>query len=211
MHICFDWDGTLVKKDVAEEASMRRGKTLGAVMDRNYIQEAMKTHAHYKVNKELISKYTGIKDERQLTTIIIEIFRFHYLGVVNEWKQRVFYPEVVEMLKRLKEQGHSLSIASTLRQDILDFSLEVLGMRDIFSSVKANTPDLQFSKEYLVGQVMKESGKIQWMIGDREEDALAGKKHRAKTIFVAWGAEDKKENIADFIVSKPTEILACIR
>ena len=211
MNICFDWDGTLAKKEVAEEASIRRAQTIGFDIDRDHIRDAMKTNSHYKINKEMISKYTGVVDERELTVLMTDIFRYHYLGVVNEWREAIFLDGVMELLIALKRNGHTLSIASTLRQDILEYSLQTVGMRDVFSTIKANTPDLIYSKEDLIKQVVQELSLIDFMIGDRQDDILAGKSVNAKTIFVTYGAEDTPEDqIADYHASAPDEILDII-
>ena len=207
MHICFDWDGTLARKDVAEEASLRRGKTLGLSMDPEWIAHAMKTHAHYKVNKEAIAKYTGITDEQLLTTIMTDIFRFHYLAVVHEWKEKIFFEDIPDLLRELKKQGHTISIASTLRQDILDYSVKLMRMQAVIGLICANTPDLLYSKTDLVQKVVEGAGPVNIMVGDREEDMQAGKAVGSKTIFVTWGAEDEKKGIADTIVRTPVELL----
>ncbi len=208
MHICFDWDGTLARKEVAEEAAMRRLYTLGVSLDRDWMREAQKTHAHYKANKDAIGQYTGITDERMQTIIMTNLFQFHYLGVVNEWKEKVFYQGVPEMLKALKKQKHHLSIASTIRQDIIEPALEIVGMNKLFDAVKGNTPDLAYPKEHLVKSAMQECGEAHYMVGDRDDDMAAGREAGAKTIFVTWGATELQEKkLADYVVEKPQEII----
>jgi len=69
MHILFDWDGTIAKKEVAEEASLRRCTTLDLVITPEQMREMQKTHAHYDINKAALRKYTGVTDERMLSLI----------------------------------------------------------------------------------------------------------------------------------------------
>ena len=61
-NIIFDWDGTIARPDVAQEASARRFKTLGSSADKKWLRQALKNNDHYAVNKRLISEYTGITD-----------------------------------------------------------------------------------------------------------------------------------------------------
>jgi phosphoglycolate phosphatase-like HAD superfamily hydrolase len=211
MHICFDWDGTIACKDVAEEAAMRRGKTLGLVMDPVWMREAQKTHAHYAVNKDAISAYTGVTDPQMLTSMMTELFRFHYLAVVHEWKEKVYVHGMHEVLRQLRGSKHQLSIASTLRQDIIEYSLRQLGIREWFVSVRANTPDLAFSKEDLIVQIVSEAGKVDAIVGDRAEDLRAALMIGAKGVFVTWGAEEEESQVQKGIVArKATDLMGIL-
>src|SRR5574341_477999 len=105
VHIAFDWDGTIAKKEVVEEANERRCKTLDISIPPEKLREMQKTHAHYEINKEAIRKYTGVTDERTQTIIMTNLFHLHYLGVVNEWKDKIFYPEMKEIMQKLKKTG----------------------------------------------------------------------------------------------------------
>lgn len=186
MNIIFDWDGTIAKPDVAKEAAGRRLKTLGYTVDKTYLDKALKNNDHYKLNKELISRYTGITNDKQLTIMMTDLFRFHYTAVIHEWGDKALYAGMREVIERLA-QGNKLVIASTLRRDILEYSLINLGMDKHFKKIYANTPDLKYSKEDLVQLVKKHMKKADYMIGDKEEDILAGKSVNAKTIYVTWG------------------------
>lgn len=207
-HYVFDWDGTIAKKEVAEEASVRRCKTLDISMTSEKMRELQKTHAHYDINKEALQKYTGVTDKRMLTAMMTELFRLHYLGVVNEWKEEAFYPEMIDVVKKLHKQGHALSIATTLRTDIIENSLKTLGIRNLFGQVYGNNPELDYSKEQLVKQALKDCKEVHYMIGDREDDLLAGKAVKARTAFASWGhGELKDKSLADVILSSPKDLL----
>jgi len=213
MNIIFDWDGTIAKPDVAKEASTRRFKTLGQTVDQEWLKQALKNNDHYAVNKQLISKYTGITSDKELTIIMTDLFRLHYIAVVNEWKDKALYDGMKEVVQRLAI-NNKLIIASTLRREILQYSLANLGMDKYFKKIYANTPDLKYSKEDLVRLVKKHVGRsgVSYMIGDKEEDIKAGKAVKAKTIYVTWGAtgEDFKK-ISDYTVYLPQELLKIIK
>jgi len=211
MIVLFDWDGTIAKKEVANEASMRRFAELGADVDREWLSVAQKTHAHYDLNKALIERKYGITDEREKTIIMTDLFRKFYPQVVSEWKEGVFYDGMLRVIEDLAA-GNELGILSTIRKDILESSLDVLGRRHLFRSIFANNSALEYSKMDLMRQFVDASGEPDYMIGDRIEDILAGKSVGAKTILVLWGNNTKDaECEADYVVRSSQELLNIIR
>ncbi|HYD03386.1 MAG TPA: HAD family hydrolase [Alphaproteobacteria bacterium] len=210
-NIIFDWDGTIAKPDVAKEAATRRFKTLGETVDEKWLKAAMKTNDHYAVNKKIISEYTGITDEKELTIIMTDLFRFHYIAVIKEWKEKSLYEGMKQVIEKLSKKN-KIVIASTLRQDLLEYSLANLGMEKYFEKVFANTPDLKYTKDELVLMAQKYFRKPNYMIGDKDEDIAAGRKSDCMTIFVSWGAGgfESSEN-PDYIVNSPKEILKIIK
>jgi phosphoglycolate phosphatase-like HAD superfamily hydrolase len=207
MIICFDWDGTIAKPDVAKEASTRRLKTLGKDIDKQWLAQAMKNNDHYALNKKLIAEYTGVNSPTELTIIMTDLFRIHYLAVVHEWKDDALYPEMPDIIKKLCDTGHRLAIVSTLRKDILEYSLENLDLNYCFEEIYANTPDLKYSKEDLARMAKKHFDEIDFFIGDKEEDILAGKSVGAKTIYVTWGATgNEHDGKADYTTTQPENL-----
>jgi phosphoglycolate phosphatase-like HAD superfamily hydrolase len=211
MKIIFDWDGTIAKPDVASEASTRRLKTLGEKVDPAWLKQAQKNNDHYKLNKQLISKYTGVIDEKELTTIMTDIFKLHYLAVMHEMNGKALYDGMLSVIKQLHAKGHKLAIASTLRSDLIKHSLKLLNMEMYFEKVYANTPDLKYSKKDVVEMAKKNLGGADYMIGDKEEDILSGQSVKAKAIYVMWGVTGSDlKGKAEYSVSKPEEILKII-
>jgi phosphoglycolate phosphatase-like HAD superfamily hydrolase len=209
--ILFDWDGTIAKPDVAREASIRRFKTLGKAIDLSWLKEAQKHDDHYKLNKQLISQYTGLTDDKEITTIMTDIFKLHYLGVMHEMENKALYDGMLDVVKKLHSKGHKLAIASTLRSDLIKHSIKILNMDMYFEKVYGNTPDLKYSKKDIVEMAKKNLDGADYMIGDKEEDILAGKSVKAKAIYVTWGVGGTElKNIANFTVEKPEEILKII-
>ncbi len=209
MHICFDWDGTLARFEIAHEAAMRRSRTLGQEFDPAWLKEAMKTDKHYENNKELIKKYTGVTDERVQTSMMTDLFRYHYLGVANEKKDEVLFPEIKDMLSSLK-QNNTLSIATTLRQDIVDEVLKNLGIRDYFEYVQGNNPELDYTKQQLLDHVIDNSVKDKieppsYMVGDKKDDVDAAKARNMKGVLVTWGSHQSYEK-ADYTANSVKEL-----
>jgi phosphoglycolate phosphatase-like HAD superfamily hydrolase len=206
MHICFDWDGTLAKIDVAHEAAIRRSKTLGEQFDPTWLSEAMKTDSHYKVNKELIAKYTGVKEDRLLTQIMTDLFRYHYLGVANELKEQTLFEGIKELLLFLKSKKVKLSIATTLRKDIVCEVLKNLEIYDLFDYVAGNNPELDYDKKMLMLDCEKNVSKIYFMVGDKSDDVDAAHKLNTKGILVYWGSH-KEYDKADLVVNTVSELI----
>ena len=212
MKIIFDWDGTIAKPDVAKEAAIRRLKTLGHTIDPEAMKQAQKNNDHYKLNKQLISKYTGIVDDKELTIIMTDVFKLHYLGVMHEMNNKALYDGMLDVIKKLHTKGHKLAIASTLRSDLIKHSLKILNIENYFEKVYGNTPDLKYSKRDVVEMAKKNLDGADYMIGDKEEDILSGKAVKAKTIYVTWGMTDSDfKGMAEHTVDKPEEILKIIK
>ncbi|MGV8086254.1 MAG: HAD family hydrolase [Candidatus Woesearchaeota archaeon] len=212
MKIIFDWDGTIAKPDIAREASIRRLKTLGHKIDNEQMKNAQKNNSHYKLNKQLISKYTGINDDKGLTIMMTDLFKLHYLAVLNEMKSTALYSGMFDVVKKLNEQGHQICVVSVNRTDLIKHSLENLGMDKLIFKVYANTPDLKYSKKDVVEMAKKNLNGADYVIGDKEEDILAGKAVKAKTIYVTWGATDSDyRHLSDYSADKPEEILKIIK
>ena len=78
-------------------------------------------------------------------------------------------------------------------------------------SVRANTPDLAFSKEDLIVQIVSEAGKVDAIVGDRAEDLRAALMIGAKGVFVTWGAEEEESQVQKGIVArKATDLMGIL-
>ena len=207
-HIAFDWDGTIAKKEIAEEANNRRSKTLGITIPLEKLREMQKTHAHYQIVRDAIENYTGVKDKQMQTVMMTNLFQIHYLSVVHEWKEKVFYPQMLDLLKQLHKENIALSIVTALRQDLVEPALNDLGIRNLFAGIYGNTPDLIHTKETIIKKAVEECGDVHLVVGDREEDMKAGKANNAKTAFATWGqGELTNKKLADVILKRPEDLM----
>ena len=206
MLILFDWDGTIARKEIAEEAALLRLKMLGVHKSKQWMQEAQKTHAHYDTTKKAISELTGLTADRDLTVMMTNLFQICYLATVNKHKHEVFYEKLHLTLENLKVQyGLKYGIVSTLREDIVKPSVELLGVAHLFEYVVGNTPELLYSKTDLVRKLKKEKPTL--IVGDRKDDLMAGKEIGIKTAYAVWGhgmAEDTE--LADYVLRTPEEL-----
>lgn len=208
MLIIFDWDGTLVKNQVANEAAIRRLKTLGINVTKEWIREAQKNQTHYKVTKEAISKYTGITDDKLLTIIMVDLFQLHYLGVINEVNENALFIDFIQSIKMVKEKYKlRFALISTLYEGIINPVLDMFNLRYLFDYIIANTNDLRYKKVDLINKIPKSEEPI-LIIGDRKEDMEAGRSLGIKTACVIWGQENYKEfeDLVDFVIQEPEDI-----
>jgi len=209
--IVFDFSGTILHKDVAKEASNRRFSWLGKEVNQEWLEKALATNEHYDINKELISKYTGIKDDKQLTTFMTDFFKYHVLGVVNELKEKSFQPSIVELIKELKNRDYKIAVVSGIRNDIITGVMKITGNEDLIDFVFGQPPELGISNEQNLENCKKE-GEIKFVLGDKASDLEVAKKFGAKVIFVKWGhASGNEEEIADYTISEPKELLEIIK
>lgn len=193
MNICFDWDGTLAKKDVAKEASIRRSKNLGELYDEDWLDDAMKDDSHFDRNKKLIEEYIGLEDEGLQTQIMTNLFQFHYLGVVQDMGKESLFTGIESLLNDLAKE-HNLYVTTTLRQDIVKPSIDNLSLDQYFTDVLGNDAKLSYSKKDILHSIDKP---IHYMVGDKPSDMEAGKAVDAEPILVTWGThqtyDDSKE------------------
>jgi len=206
--ICFDWDGTLARKEIVEKAALIRFEILNVEKGLDYIKKAIKTNEHYKVNKQAISKKTGITDERELTKIMTNLFQYCYLILANQSKDKIFFKDIIKVIKEIKNKYKlTFAIATTLRKDIVANIIKILNLQNLFEIVEGNNPELDFNKEDLVKKISKQ-GNIILMIGDKEEDILAGKSVKSKTALSTWGHHTGTEKkLADFTLKQPKDLL----
>jgi len=203
----FDWDGTLAKKSVSELASSRRFKWLDITQKKD-MHDYLKNDSHYVLNKKAISNYTGLNvEDKEVTGLMTDLFKYHYLGVVNELGMDVFYPGVFSVLKKLKNEGFELVIVTALVTDIITNALKILGVGDFFKGVVASNRTLDRNKTDSAREAVKLFGKPLVFFGDRMDDMLAGISVDAKTVFCEYGHGELKDFVPDFSVKSFEEIL----
>lgn len=201
MNIVFDWDGTLATTKLAEKASIRRGKSLGKTFDNVWLKAAMKNDSHFATNKELIEKYTGIKDEGLQTEIMTNLFQYHYFAIANEMKEKCLLPKIKRLLQNLHKNNNTLFIATTMRTDIVKPILKNLHIAKYFTEVVGNDARLTRSKQDMLEQLKKEYGQIHYMIGDKPSDVEAGLSVGAKGVLVTWGTHQEYKNASHTVHS----------
>lgn len=208
--VAFDFSGTIIRKDIAKEASNRRFKSLGKEVDQEWLEKALSTNEHYSINNDIIAKYTGIKDQDKLTIMSTNFFKYHMFAVANERKDEIFQDGIMKLVEDLKKKGNRIAIVSGIRTDIIEGMLEIVEKKSLFDFILGQPAQLGVSNEELLKQ-LQEKGEVAFFIGDKINDINAGKAIKAQTIFVTWGHHTgEEEKKADFIVKHASEILEIV-
>ena len=220
--IAVDFAGTLVKKEVIDEANLFRAQVLQRGLPS--AQEHARNRLLYQQNRELVEKLTGVtkkhrilyrsnagkevvlKGEQAQNQIATNLFQIGMYMVTKKYGKNIFAPKLLDVLKKIKKKGYALAIVSGVRTDIISGMLEIAGVK-MFDFIKGQPPMLGISNEELVQELSRE-GRIIAVVGDKKDDILPAKKLGVKTVFVAWGTpQGGEEKIADTVVREPKELL----
>ena len=100
------------------------------------------------------------------------------------------YPGVREMLEKLKEEGHTLYVASSKPEWMCVQILEHFELAKYFTQICGATMDTsRTNKEAVIEYLIQENGKNHnmVMVGDTKFDVLGAKVHGIPCIGVSWG------------------------
>lgn len=126
------------------------------------------------------------------------------------------YEGIPELLKRLKEAGKTLIVATSKPEDYAKQILEHFDLARYFDCIAgASMDETRVNKDEVIAYALSqcelpEKSQIV-MIGDREHDVLGAKKNGLASIGVLFGFGDREELEAagaDYIVETPEEIAA---
>ena len=143
-----------------------------------------------------------------------------YRKIFNE-NQRIIkpqaFPHVVEILSALKEQGFTLTIASSRSHASLSELTKDMGIADSISyligadDVKRAKPEPEPVLNTLSAMCFEASETL--VVGDMAVDILMGANAGAKTCGVTWGngtREELEQAGADFIIDRMENLLVVI-
>ena len=140
-----------------------------------------------------------------------------YRRIFNENLQKITpeaFPGVVKTLKTLKEQGFTLTIASSRSRNSLTELTQNMGIADYISyiigadDVKEAKPKPEPVLKTLTAMQFDASETL--VVGDMAVDILMGANAGTKTCGVTWGngsREELKEAGANFIIDKMEELI----
>jgi len=124
-----------------------------------------------------------------------------------------FFDGIVPLIKELKAQGKSLSVATNKPQPFIDAILKEKGIYEYFDKVVGpELNDPSSDKTPLVKKAMTDTNAV--MIGDRYVDINAAKAVGIDSIGVTWGSATEGEFqqfIPTYVVNTTQEILEIVR
>ena len=118
----------------------------------------------------------------------VEIFRKRYSSIGKY--ENIPYPGIENLLQTLRQQGHTLCVATSkpecMSLDILDH----FGLAPYFDYICGATLDRsRASKEAVIASLISKCGRSgnMVMVGDTAFDVIGAAAHRIPTIGVLWG------------------------
>ena len=180
--ILFDLDGTLTDsgEGIINCAVMTLEHYGCPIPDREELRSFVGPPLH-----ETFIKY-GIPADQ--TEEAIKVYRSRYVPIGAY--ENTPYPGIQELLETLKQQGHTLYVATSKPEAMSIKILEHFGMAQYFDRICGASLDTSRStKEDVIAYLLELSGRDEniVMVGDTKFDVIGAKAHGIPTIGVSWG------------------------
>lgn len=128
--------------------------------------------------------------------------------------ENTVYDGIPELLKRLKDSGKQLAVATSKPEPFSIRILEHFGLADYFDSITGSNLDgTRKEKSEVVACALERCGVTDKssavMIGDRKHDIIGAHSNGLDCIYVLYGygnSDEAKEHNAKYIVNSPAEI-----
>lgn len=144
----------------------------------------------------------------------IRVYRSRYIPIGAY--ENTPYPGVETLLQSLKQQGHSLYVATSKPEEMSVKILEHFGLAKYFDRICGASMDTsRSSKEDVIAYLLSLCGRDEniLMVGDTKFDVLGAAAHGIPAIGVAWGygkVEDMEAAGAKAIARSMEELLALL-
>lgn len=180
--ILFDLDGTLTDsgEGIMNSAALALEHYGIPVPDREKMRVFVGPPLH-----ETFVKF-GIPDEEADNAVEVYRSRYNTIGKFENFP----YPGIPEMLKRLKESGYRLLVATSKPEALSCEILEHFDLAKYFYRICGASLDRSRStKEEVIAYLLRESGadSEMVMVGDTAFDVTGAAAHGIPCIGVAWG------------------------
>lgn len=180
--IIFDMDGTILDSGDAIATTintMRKKCGMNALLDKEFIIKTINNPA-----KDYILEFYG---EMQITSRMRELFELEF--VTNYHKFAKLYAGIEDLLKKCKEEGYYLALASNAPSIMLKGILQKNGVLELFDAVVGSdhgTPEKPDPAMIFKVMDMAKS-KNALFIGDSIKDKSAAINAKCGYLQVTWG------------------------
>lgn len=182
--IIFDLDGTLVDscQDLATAVNLMRAHFHLPPIALDAIRGYVGNGVRMLVTRALQGTQVDIDEALEVQ---VALYRAHVVD------QTALYPGVYEGLKRLRERGHVLAVATNKPAEPCDLILKHVGISDWFISVKAagRCPVLKPAPDMIL-EIMATAGMAPgntWVVGDNYTDLESARRAGTRSIFLTYG------------------------
>lgn len=147
----------------------------------------------------------------ELAEEAIRVYRTRYIPIGAY--ENTPYPGVRELLEQLKQQGHTLYVATSKPEEMSIKILEHFDLARYFDRICGASMDTsRSSKEAVIAYLLELSGRAKdiVMVGDTKFDIIGAKAHGIPAIGVSWGygtVEDMRSAGAAAIAYSMDELL----
>lgn len=182
--VVFDWDGTLLDSAGAiVQAIQSACRDLGAPIPDD-------ASARHVIGLGLIDalRHAAPDLAPENYQAMVERYRHHYLSGDH---QLALFPGVPEMLSRLKEAGHILTVATGKSRLGLERALDHSGLRPLFQASRCADECHSKPHPQMLEELMAEFGisaEATLMIGDTSHDLLMASNAGVDSLAVTYGA-----------------------
>ena len=206
--ILFDLDGTLTDSG---EGIMKCAKL---ALDHYGIEVENFEDLRVFVGPPLVDSFVRFGVPAEEAQHAVEIYRSRYLTVGKF--ENFPYPGIEDLLKKLKEAGNKLYVATSKPETTSVEILEHFGLAKHFDMICGATMDTsRNSKAKVIAYLLDQCGRAEKtiMVGDTAFDVIGAKAHGIPTIGVSWGyglVEDMKNAGAAAIAHTMDELYALL-
>ncbi len=204
--VVFDLDGTLL--DTSEGVISSVKKMLERCGLPEATDEQLRGFIGPPINKRLIQLY-GISEEDAFS--YMNIFRDEYIR--GDLYKAVIYPGMAETLRRLREDGLRIGVATYKREDQATALLAHCGLAPLFDVIHGADADAKLTKADVLALTVKELGfhaENTAMVGDSTNDAVGAAGAGTPFIGVTYGfGFSCDEDIISVCNSEALPLLGC--
>ena len=206
-YILFDLDGTIT--DPGEGIT----NSVAYALDKFNIKVSDKTSLYKFIGPPLIESFMEFynfskEDAIKATALYREYYKDKGIFECE------LYDYIDELLKKLKDSGYKVILATSKPQEFAERILEHFDILKYFYFVAGASMDESRNKKdqvikYAIDNMPIEDVELSIMIGDRKHDVLGARVHGIKTIGITYGygsREEFIENNAAYILNSPKEI-----
>ena len=187
MIILFDLDGTLINTGEGITRSVRYA------LEKMGIEENDQRKLQRFIGPPLLDSFQreyGFTEEQAKQAITFYRERYQDIGL---WESEL-YPDVENTLQILKEQGHTLAVASSKPEQFCKKLLEHFKIADYFTMIGGATMDGKVNTkievlEYVLAALKIKDRKNVVLVGDTKYDAEGARKAGISCIGITYGFE----------------------